>query len=629
MHRTLHLLPLVLLAAAVPAGAQEPIAVGQTAEGELSAADRKDSAGKIFDAWSFNARAGATYVITMRSKGFDSYLRAGPAAGGGCDPCQTDDDWVGSDARIVLDAGTGGARVIHVTTYQAGESGPYTLSVEEVEALPRPGAEPSPASRGGGVLQSGVAATGVLDDGDRRAPYNPAEQNSLYDVWTYRGRAGESLTLSLSSRDFDTFVRVYRWEGSGWRPLGSNDDEPGGSRNSRVVVTLPADGEYQVHAAAFGERATGAYTLTANDPVAAAPPPTPVEGPEYIVSGFKFIGELAVGDSVADDGTFYDGYRYNHALPDTMFLELLTAEVDAVLRIGVRENGVWREVARGVGRGSRSELAVALPRRMYEVRVGTRGPGRTGAYVLVPNYIRDARYAPLPEPTIIPGQTHSGRLEPGDSVGQTGVFEDAWTLVAEGLTTVQLRSGDFDPLVEVQARLTSGPWMTVARGDGRAGTDTRATYAVSPHIRYRVRVTAQRPGQGGAYTLVANLARDFDAGTPPAPIAAGQTVSGRLTETDSRDADGSYHDEWTFRGRPGETVTVTLRSDDFNAAVQVGRMVNGEWELLKEEDGTVDTRDAVLIVPLPEAGEYRIRAGSHRQRETGAYTLTLESPRFF
>jgi hypothetical protein len=423
---------------------------------------------------------------------------------------------------------------------------------------------------------------------------------------------------------------VYRWEGGRWQPLASNDDDERlMTGNSRVVVTLPADGEYQVHAAAYRETATGTYTLTANDPAAA--PAAPIEQPEYIVPGWKLIGELAAGDSVADDGTFYDVYRYHHAFADTMIFQLLTAEIDAVLRIGVRENGVWREVARDDGaRGSRSKLTFALPRAMYELRVGTRGPGRTGAYVLVPDTSTHDGYERLPEPTIIPGQTRAGRLEPGDSVGEAGVLEDVYTLVAEGLTTFHLRSGDFDPLVEVQARLTSGQWMVVARGDDRGtGPDSRVTHAVSPHLRYRVRVTPRRRGQGGAYTLVASRTQDFDAGTPPAPISAGQTLRGRLEETDSRDADGTFRDEWTFRGRPGETVIVTLRSDDFNPLVQVGRMVNGQWEKLKEEDGTVDTRDAALIIPLPEEGEYRIRASSHRPGETGAYTLTLESGRFY
>lgn len=631
MHRTSRILALLLLAAAAPAVAQEPITVGQTATGELSGADRKDADGKLLDSWSFVARAGVTYVITLRSDDFDSYLRVGPAESGDCPPCQTDDDWEGSDARVVLEEETGGARIIHVTAYEAGEAGRYTLAVDEVEPLPAPGAEPSPGSREG-ELQRGVAATGVLEDGDRRAPYNPGEQNARYDVWTYRGSAGESLTLALSSEDFDTFLRVYRWEGSAWQPLASNDDERQGTDNSKVVVTLPADGEYQVHASAFFERATGAYTLTANDAAAAAPPPAPIHYPEFVAPGFSVIGELAAGDSVADDGTFFDRHRY-YADTDAAVFELLSEGFEGVLRIGVLENRVWREVARDDGgQGSRTTLTLTLPpRTTYELRVGTRGPGRTGSYVLSADTSTQGDIsARRPETTIIPGQTRSGRLEPGDSLRQSGVFEDVWTLVAEGLTVIDLGSVDFDPLLEVNAHLASGTPITVAGDDdGGAGTDSRVTYTLLPHVQYRIHVTTHRRGEGGAYTLAVNRAQEYDAGTPPAPIAAGETRSGRLTDTDSRDADGSYRDEWTFRGRPGETVTLTLRSEDFNALVQVGQVVNGEWQLLKEEDGTVDTRDAVLIIPLPESGEYRIRAGSHRPGETGAYTLTLESRGLF
>jgi hypothetical protein len=636
MHRTLRRSALLLLAAAVPAGAQEPIAVGQTAAGELSGAD----------VWRFTARPGATYMITLRSQDFDAYLQVGQVAQGECDPCRTNDDADGSDARVVLGAEAGGARFIHVSASEAGESGRYTLALDEVEPLPSPGGEPSPASRGGGVLHPGVAATGVLDEGDRRAPYNPLTQNSLYDVWTYRGSAGETLTLSLTS-DFDPFVRIYEWDEDRWQRLGSSDDyEQVRTRGSKVVVTLLSDGEYQVHAAALYERAAGPYTLTlsstpATDSVttafvtdfvtdfAAVASP---DDPPFIVPGGSMAGELSAGDSVAEDGTFYDAYRY-YASTDTAAFQLLSEAFGGVLRIGVREDGVWREVARDDGGpGPRRQLAVVLPgQATYELRVGTHDAGRTGAYVLFADAgIANDASARLPETTIVAGQTLDGRLEPGDPPGMTGAFEDVWTLVAEGLTTIDLRSGDFDPLLEVQARPAGGTWIPVAgNDDGGAGTDSRLTYSLSPDQQYRIHVTTHRRGEGGAYTLAVSRAEEYDAGAPPSPIAPGQAVSGRLADTDSRDAEGSYRDEWTFRGRAGETVTITLRSDDFNALVQVGQVVNGEWQLLKEEDGTVDTRDAVLVIPLPEAGEYRIRAGSHRPGETGAYTLTLEGGRFF
>jgi hypothetical protein len=507
---------LLLLAAAAPAVAQQPIAMGQLTEGELSAAaDRKDEDGKSYDTWSFTARAGATYMITLRSEDFDSYLQAGLADDEDCASCQTNDDADGSDSRVVVEAETGGARLIRVTTFEAGESGRYTLAVEEVEALPPPGAEPSPASRGGGVLRPGVVATGVLQEGDRRGPFNPRVQNSLYDVWTYRGSAGETLTLTLSSAAFDAFLRVYRWDGSRWRSAGGNDDERGGTTNSKVVLTIPADGEYQVHAAAFYEPASGAYTLTASSspgagPVAAAPATTD-ELPILAPGGSK-DGALADGDPVGSDFTFYDAYRYFASAGETAIFELASEDFDTMLRIGVRENGVWREVARDNdgGRFLQSELTITFPERAeYELRVGTITAGARGAYSLFAlTDIHADVEARMPPGTLTVGHTSRGTLEASDERDEGGALLDVWTLPgSEGnQLTIDLRSDQFDPLLRIFAERPDGTLQLLGESedDGMDG-DSRLTVTLPANGRYRIHVTSSFVPSRGRYRLLARF----------------------------------------------------------------------------------------------------------------------------
>src|SRR5687768_17846296 len=38
------------------------------------------------------------------------------------------------------------------------------------------------------------------------------------------------------------------------------------------------------------------------------------------------------------------------------------------------------------------------------------------------------------------------------------------------------------------------------------------------------------------------------------PISPGETLDGRLSESDTEEADGSFREEWTFRGEAGETL---------------------------------------------------------------------------
>jgi hypothetical protein len=505
MHRTLSLLPLFLLAACTPTVAQEPITVGRITEGELSGDDRKDEDGKIFDTWRFNARAGVTYMVTLRSDNFDAYLLAGPADGDACAPCKENDDAVGNAARVVLEEEAGGARVVRVTTWEAGESGRYTLAVDEVEAPPPPGAGPPPAGQGGSVLQPGAPVTGVLENGDRRAPYTQL-QNSLYDVWTYRGSAGESLTVSLSSDDFDPFLRVYRWDGGRWRLLASNDDDRLGGTASEVVVGLPADGEYQVHAAAFQESAAGAYTLAASStPGAAAGVAATGELP-VLTPGGSVAAELAAGDPVAEDGTFFDAYRYSASAGETATFELLSETFADVLRIGVRENGAWREVARGDngGQGLLTAVTMRFPARAeYEIRVGTSKAGGTGAYSLfsVTN-VDDDTAAGSRDTTITPGQTREGRLEAGDRHGYTGAFEDAWEMTGDGQVTIDLRSSDFDSLLRFFGELPDGTWNELARNDNSGGgTDSRLVAQLISGRRYRIHVTTYDAEGTGQYRL--------------------------------------------------------------------------------------------------------------------------------
>jgi hypothetical protein len=55
-----------------------------------------------------------------------------------------------------------------------------------------------------------------------------------------------------------------------------------------------------------------------------------------------------------------------------------------------------------------------------------------------------------------------------------------------------------------------------------------------------------------------------------APIGPGQTVTGRLDTGDAQLDDDSFFDLYEYRGQPGETIVVTLRSSDFDAFLQGG-----------------------------------------------------------
>lgn len=512
MRRTLCLLALLSLTLALPARGQGVIEAGQTVEGELADDDPEGASGALYDLWSFTARAGATYVITLRSDDFDAYLWAGPAVGPHCDPCEEDDDGAGgTDAELVVTAEADRPYVIRATSYDAGESGRYLLTVQEsaesdAEGLPEGEPEPlavdtSTITRDGPALVPGTPANGVLEDGDLQS------EGAYYDVWLYEGRAGERLTVSLRSRDFDAVLRVGHWVRGRWRELGS-DDDGGRGTDSELAVILPADTRYEVHASAFAAGEAGGYALEAASMRDAAEVVTVPSGADlpFLLPGATRDEALREDDYPDENGGVFDAYTYLASAGETATVELASSDFDGVLRIGTREGGDWRELDRAAADGgTRARLTRTFPERgEYEIRVGSARAGQTGAYALYSESSIHAESAGMVPPGMVAvGQTVRGRLDEADERAEDGAFVDGWDLGGGGSTvTIDLRSDDFDPLLRVLVQTEDGGWREIAADDdGGVGTDSRLTIDLPHPGRFRVEATTVRPGDRGEYLL--------------------------------------------------------------------------------------------------------------------------------
>ncbi|WP_333309512.1 MULTISPECIES: PPC domain-containing protein [unclassified Microcoleus] len=82
---------------------------------------------------------------------------------------------------------------------------------------------------------------------------------SLYEQHTFVGRAGQSVTISVESRDFDTLVALFSPDE---KLLAKNDDISRSNTNSSLTFTLPASGRYTVVVNANKKGERGRYTLT-------------------------------------------------------------------------------------------------------------------------------------------------------------------------------------------------------------------------------------------------------------------------------------------------------------------------------------------------------------------------------
>ncbi|HYC98761.1 pre-peptidase C-terminal domain-containing protein [Brevundimonas sp.] len=348
---------------------------GQTVQGELRRGDDTLKTGEYTDAWTFPVRAGETYEIALSSPAFDPYLMVrGP---GGLSEDNDDDPAArGShDSRIRFTAPAAGEVEIGATSYEPGETGAYRLTLSASGAGPAR-SDPADAS---GAIAVGRTVGGSLASGDEQLG-----TGEFIDTWTLRGRRGQQLDIRLTSTDFDPYLMV-RGPGDF---SSDNDDDAGaeGSHDSRLLVTLPADGEYQVSATSYEPKESGAYRLAVLDGAGQSAPRPPSEAPSArsAVGGQVAIGEavsgaLAGGDEILDSGEYVDTYRFRGRRGQRVTVDLTSSAFDAYTMV-TTPSGEQFDNDDGED-GTDSRQALVLPEDGdYEVRVTSFRPGETGSY---------------------------------------------------------------------------------------------------------------------------------------------------------------------------------------------------------------------------------------------------------
>ncbi|HEX5727487.1 MAG TPA: PPC domain-containing protein [Longimicrobiaceae bacterium] len=234
---------------------RQPLTPGQAVTGSLSATDAVlEEDETYYDLWTLRGRQGQRLEIVMRSGEFDTYLSFGQMQGDELNASESDDDSGGgdgpgqsaTDSRIRVTLPEDGEYVIRANSIGSGATGSYTLVVTERAAsgpaVPRP-------------IEAGQEVQGSLEESDPQL-----EDDSYYDYWTYQGDEGETLRITMSSEDFDTFLAIGRMEGDEFTELQSNDDGDDGT-NSLIEITLPGPGTYVIRANSLSGEQTGSYRL--------------------------------------------------------------------------------------------------------------------------------------------------------------------------------------------------------------------------------------------------------------------------------------------------------------------------------------------------------------------------------
>jgi hypothetical protein len=482
-------------------------------------------------------------------------------------------------------------------------------------------------------IQAGQTVNGRLEASDPRLP-----DDSHYDQYVYRGRAGERIVITLRSGDFDAFLHWGTLSGRDFEML-EVDDDGGGGTDSRLEVTVGSGGTFAIRANSLGGGETGAYTLSvqaAGSGPAPSPNPTPRPGPgaqgRTIRAGQTVNGRITSADPELGDGSNYQQWLYEGRAGEQVVVTLASADFDAFLRWGRMSGGAYEHIGYdddGAG-GTDSRLTVTLDRAgTYAFQANTFGPGMTGSYTLSVRSTGAGESAPSGVPTLTLGSTVQGQLRasdpklPDDSHYHQYVYRGR----PGERVLVTMRSTDFDTYL-LGGTLAGGEFQYEQHDDDSGGgTDAQLVATVGPSGVYAVQANSYGAGMTGRYAITV---QPVGAGPRPAPtpagartIAAGQTQRGTLRAGDPMLSDSSYYHEYHVQGTPGDRLEITLASSDFDTYLRWGRVAGGNFaEEAYDDDGGGGTNSR-LEVTLGGSGSYAVHANAFFPGTTGAYTLTV------
>ncbi|MDP3279083.1 MAG: caspase family protein [Deltaproteobacteria bacterium] len=241
---------------------QQPGALGaQTVQGVLAQGDATRPSGEFADSFQYTFPAGAAVRLEATSEALDTFLIVRSPSG----QEQQNDDGIPGTTNSALSFVTSeaGAYTVTVSSYRAGETGAYALSVQAPgitggtqptaqpslpTAIPVQPSQPSQPSRPAGQRE----IRGTLARGD-----TTLQTGEFVDTHAMQFRPGESVRLRLDSAAFDTYLIVRT---PGGRQL-DNDDLVSGNTNSGLDIPSAEAGNYQIRVTSYRPNETGEYTL--------------------------------------------------------------------------------------------------------------------------------------------------------------------------------------------------------------------------------------------------------------------------------------------------------------------------------------------------------------------------------
>jgi hypothetical protein len=408
-------------------------------------------------------------------------------------------------------------------------------------------------------IAPGQTVTGTLEEGDAQT-----EDGALYDAYVIRGRPGDRVVVRMRSADFDTYLHWGRERGGEWMDEEENDDAGEGT-DSRLVLRLGGDGEYELRAAAFEEDEEGEYELQV----------TSIAGEvqaSRLRVGQTVRGELGDSDYEGEAG-LEDHYRIEGAPGSQITVYAESDDFDTYLEFGTWGGGELDMTSDDDdgGQGTNSEMVAEFgDDGVHHVVVRSFSGDEAGAYTL----------------RVVEGAVS----DEWDDDGDDGDGED---YDEEDHDHDEDIDEDIDVDVDVDVSVHADDYEGDVMADTVMGTPEDFS--------------------GMGWTIV--------------PIEAGETVEGTLDDRDPRTGEGHFYQDFTYQADEGERLTIRAASDDIDPYVFIGTGSYEEMEALGEDDDGGPGTNSELTFTVPEIGEYVIRIATAIPGQIGAFTLEVRSTR--
>jgi hypothetical protein len=325
--------------------------------GTLGEGDAVISSGEWMDPILVDGRAGERWIIDLRSSSFDPFLVLRTPQ----EEQLINDDFEGANDRSLIDytLPVDGQYIIGVTTYRAGMSGSYDLSLRRVS-----GDQPSTSAGGDAITSSLGSGDEQLDNGE------------WYEVHRVDGLPGQPLRVEMRG-GFDTYLGIL---GPGDFKQ-ENDDGPDGSGHSLIETTMPEAGEYVIIATSYAAGQGGDYTLRITTGQASQEQAGQRDVIQ-LVSGVAASGSLAAGDMTLDAGEYSDVFVFDAVQGQGIVASVASTDFDPYMALmfpdeSIVQNDDWE------GSSQLSRIEVVAPETgRYRLMATSYRPASTGAYTV-------------------------------------------------------------------------------------------------------------------------------------------------------------------------------------------------------------------------------------------------------